>query len=197
MRRDRTLYLAWRGMFARCYGTHPKNESYKRKGIGVAKPWHKFERFKADMERGHVKGLTLDRIDNQSNYSKYNCRWATQKIQQNNKENNLLITYKDVTKSLGAWADHAGLKKSTLSQRYYVYNWSFDKCLTPSRGYTTLAKGIPTKTKRNKQIVALRLAGFTFADIGRKFDIRRAFAKQVFDRDLPKFRDEIVSNLDR
>lgn len=60
-----------------------------------------------------------------------------------------------------------------------------------------MGKATQPKEARNKQIVVLRLTGLSFAEIGRKFNISRAFVKQVFDRDLPKYRDIIVSTLDR
>lgn len=60
-----------------------------------------------------------------------------------------------------------------------------------------MATGTPAKVKRNQQIVAMRLAGMTFAEIGRKFKITRSMVKQVYDRDLPKFKDMIVKGLDK
>ena len=60
-----------------------------------------------------------------------------------------------------------------------------------------MAQRTQPKEKRNKQIVLLRLAGTSFADIGRKLKISRSFAKQVFDRDLPKYRETIVNTLDK
>lgn len=60
-----------------------------------------------------------------------------------------------------------------------------------------MGKATQPKESRNKQVVVLRLSGMSFADIGRKFNISRAFAKQIFDRDLPKYRENIVNTLDR
>lgn len=34
-------------------------------------------------------GLTLDRKNNDKGYNKHNCRWATWKVQQNNRRNNV------------------------------------------------------------------------------------------------------------
>ena len=34
-------------------------------------------------------GLTLERIDNDGNYTPDNCKWATQKEQQHNRSNNI------------------------------------------------------------------------------------------------------------
>lgn len=72
------LYVVWAGMVARC--TNPQNRCYHLyggRGITVSREWLSFGRFYADMGNGYAKGLQLDRVDNDGNYSKANCRWAT------------------------------------------------------------------------------------------------------------------------
>lgn len=89
------FYKCWRGMITRCTantGTHYKN--YKQRGIIFEKSWRSFENFYKDMNESYKEGLTLDRIDNDKGYSKENCRWATIKEQQKNKQNT--VQYKGI-----------------------------------------------------------------------------------------------------
>jgi hypothetical protein len=72
-------------MKARCFNPRlPVYRYYGARGITVCKRWVKFENFLKDM--GEVPhGLTLDRKDNDGNYTPDNCRWATCTQQQNNR----------------------------------------------------------------------------------------------------------------
>ena len=79
-------YKAWYNMLARC--RNPQNVSwsdYGGRGIRVCEEWNSYERFLSDMGERPGKGLSLDRKDNNGNYNKDNCRWATAKEQGNNK----------------------------------------------------------------------------------------------------------------
>ena len=77
-------YKSWSQISQRC--NNPKNPDYKyygARGIKVCEHWNEFKNFLADMGEC-LKGLTLDRKDNDRNYEPNNCRWATRAEQMRN-----------------------------------------------------------------------------------------------------------------
>src|SRR3990167_7622642 len=86
------FYRIWKAMKSRC--NNPKNNGYKfYGGRGIKVEWHSFEEFKRDMLKTYKDNLSIDRIDNDGNYSKENCRWTTSLEQANNHSNNLIIDF--------------------------------------------------------------------------------------------------------
>lgn len=72
-------------MKQRC--NNPNCDAYKNyggRGITYPESWEKFKGFLEDMGI-RPEGMTLDRIDNEKNYSKENCRWATDEQQSQNR----------------------------------------------------------------------------------------------------------------
>jgi len=74
--------------------------------------------------------LTLDRIDNDSDYKPSNCRWVTRKEQAWNKRNNHLITFNGKTQSLAAWSDETGIPYGTLESRINKLYWPIKRALS-------------------------------------------------------------------
>lgn len=119
-------------MIQRC--TNPNDKRYKNyggRGITVCKRWrNSFEKFLEDMGEPPTKEHSIDRINNNGNYCKSNCRWVTRKEQNRNKRNNRLITYKGKTQCLIEWAEEYNINYDTLWCRIYKYGWPIEKALT-------------------------------------------------------------------
>lgn len=127
------IYTAWANMKNRCHNEkHPEYKYYGGKGVKVCEEWlHDFQSFhKWAMANGYAENLTIDRIDNNGNYTPSNCRWTTWKEQQNNRSNNALITYKEETKTLAQWAETTGIAYYTLWQRINTLHWNTEEALT-------------------------------------------------------------------
>lgn len=109
-------YSAWSKMKRRCSEDGYRARRYKDRGIKVCDRWaNSYENFLADMGRA-PEGYTLDRIDNNKGYEPSNCRWASMKEQSNNRNNNRVITYNSVSKTLSQWAETIKRSPSTLSE---------------------------------------------------------------------------------
>ena len=86
------LYRVWCTMRARC--SNIKNISYKNywgRWITYSSDWNYFKLFYKDMINTYREWLEIDRIDNNWNYCKENCRWVTHKENNNNRRNNIAL----------------------------------------------------------------------------------------------------------
>lgn len=109
-------YRAYHLMKNRCY--NPKLEHYAGyggRGIKMCDRWlQSFENFYEDMGDAPTSKHTLDRKENDKDYSKENCQWATWTQQANNKRNNRIHTYNGVRYSQREFAQFLGVKYNTM-----------------------------------------------------------------------------------
>ena len=83
---SKPLYHTWISMKQRC--SNPKARHYDRyggRGIKVCQAWlDSYSQFETDMGP-RPKGQSVDRIDNDGDYSPSNCKWSTAREQFYNK----------------------------------------------------------------------------------------------------------------
>lgn len=129
-------YQTWSGMTQRCYNPNDANYlNYGGRGITVCDKWrHSFEAFYADVGPKPFQNYSLDRIDNNGNYSPENVRWASPKEQAANRRISYspeyLITYNGVTKNMKDWATSIGLKHGRCLVYRLRRGWSLDDAFT-------------------------------------------------------------------
>lgn len=108
-------YRAWCEMKSRCCNPRRKHYSgYGGRGIRVCASWlHSFEAFFADMGARPSSAHSIERIDNNGDYSPSNCKWATATEQANNRRSTIKVD----GKPLSEVAAESGIKASTLHRR--------------------------------------------------------------------------------
>lgn len=125
------LYKIWRTMKVRC--ENPKSEKFTRyggRGIKICSEWQDFSVFRDwAIENNYSDELSIDRINNDGDYTPSNCRWVTMKVQARNTSRNRWIELNGVRKTLAEWSELTGLKRKTISGRL-DRGWTVEKALT-------------------------------------------------------------------
>lgn len=125
-------YKSWQGMKERC--DNEKLTCYSRyggRGIEYDKKWKRFTGFLHDMGLC-PDGYSLDRVNNDGNYCKENCRWATRVEQANNRRSNLIIEHEGVEQTFAEFCRKHDLDYKKSWWEYKRRGTSLDK-LTDKR----------------------------------------------------------------
>ena len=119
------LYRVWSGMKERCYRVnHPAYKNYGGRGIAVCRSWrHDFNTFKSwALANGYdekaPKGqCTLDRIDNDGDYSPKNCKFSNAEEQTNNRRSNHKFFLNGEEMTISQASRKYGIGKTTIRFR--------------------------------------------------------------------------------
>lgn len=119
------IWRVWRAMKTRCYNKNIiQYRDYGGRGIKVCDEWLNFENFYKDMGEA-PDGLSLDRINNNGDYCKENCRWSSVREQSRNRRSNRKINgvcISDISVNLGG--------KQSLVDKRLKRGWSTEKATT-------------------------------------------------------------------
>lgn len=127
------FYNIYQHIKIRC--NYKKDKYYHRYGWRwIINEWKNFLEFKNDMYNSYLehieshweKQTTIDRIDNNGNYCKQNCRRATQVQQHNNRWNNIIVQWM----SLHRYCLLNNLKYKTIHMRINTYKRSIEKAIS-------------------------------------------------------------------
>ncbi len=115
------LYQTWIGILSRCNRkTHKDYRRYGGRGIKVE--WKNFEEFcEWSFKNTRFEGSTIDRINNDGNYSSDNCQWSTPEKQARNRRDNVYVEAFGETKLVKEWSEdpRCKVRYTTLFARIF------------------------------------------------------------------------------
>lgn len=115
------IYHVWENMKSRC--NNPNNRHYRNyggRGISICDEWEAFEPFyEWSIQNGYSDDLTIDRIDNDGDYSPLNCRWATRKEQQNNRRVCVIVNTPNGDMTLKQISEYYHIPYRTVQRRHH------------------------------------------------------------------------------
>ncbi len=141
------LYTIWQGMRRRCLTpTFKQWKDYGGRGIKICPEWSDFAQFVMDMGPRPTPEYTLEREDNDGDYTPQNCVWATRQQQAANRRSNVFITIDEISYNAYTLAKKYHVKADTIIARAKE-GLGFQACITP--GHLTWATGRPADSCKN------------------------------------------------
>ena len=149
----KTLTTKWSNMKARCYNKKcPEYKDYGARGITVCDEWLKksLPFIKWSLDNGYVKGLEIDRKNNDGNYEPNNCRWTnrstqvcnTRKLFNHNTTGYRGVSFSDKSKNLY----RASIMLNGVHRHLGVYT----SALSAAKAYDSFIKKNNTKHTSNE-----------------------------------------------
>ena len=127
-RRNHPLYCTWLRMRHRCLSPSDKSwKDYGGRGIKICKRWGSFETFARDMGERPL-GHTIERKNNNGNYTPRNCVWIPRSKQHSNTRQTCRIAHNGITQPRSYWARDLGITDGALIHR--IKHWGLARALT-------------------------------------------------------------------
>lgn len=131
------MYIIYCHMKCRCYcKTADSYKWYGGRGIKICDRWLNgegdkdgYQCFDEDMGASPTEKHTVDRIDNDGDYTPDNCRWATQAQQNRNYSRNVHFTIFGRRMVFEDACELYGIKRQTVESRIKT-GWSIDDAFT-------------------------------------------------------------------
>lgn len=128
----RSLYNSYNNMKERCYNVGGRDylRDYGVRGIKICDEWmgpDGWENFvKWSLDNGWEKGLTIDRIDVNGDYTPENCRWVTIKVQNRNTRANVLLYDGERVMTVGEFVETYHLHGSRFVDARLEFGWTMN-----------------------------------------------------------------------
>lgn len=141
-------YFCWQGLKARCYNSDNESyDGYGGRGITVCERWcNSFENFYEDIGKYCKKGLEIDRIDVNGNYSPENCRLVDEQVQAWNQR-----VYKNNTTSC------AGVTRTSRNKNKFEVRISKDNKEYHIGTFNTLEEAVLARKKAEVEFYGAEL----------------------------------------
>lgn len=142
-------YKVYCGAKSRC--NNPNIKNYKYYGWRWIKfKFLSFEEFFEELWPRPSVYHSVDRINNNWHYEKWNVIWNTNKQQSNNRRNNVLYSHNWEIKTLKQWCEILSLRYWTVVQRINYCWWSIEEALKLNNSHI---KKYKIKKYKNSNIV--------------------------------------------
>lgn len=169
-RRVVKMYGVWKGMNSRC--SNKKRKGYHRyggRGIKVCARWRDFFNFLSDMGFPDA-GQSLERKDNDGDYSPQNCMWADRATQAQNRSTNRVITVNGQRLRIFEAAELYGVSHKLIRGRIDRLSWSESSAATVRPGSVQerilMVRGRPISLTR-----AAKRAGISLKTVSHRIDV--------------------------
>ena len=121
-RKKNPLYPVWRSIIQRCTNLNDKSyKDYGGRGVNICIEWqNNFNLFSQwCVDNGWIKGLEIDRIDNDKGYCPENCRFVERKDNARNKRSNIKVLYNGEMVCLKELSEKTGLSYQRIKISYH------------------------------------------------------------------------------
>jgi hypothetical protein len=131
-----------------------ESKNYGGRNIKICARWRSFENFFNDMGRKPTAKHSIDRINNNGNYTPKNCKWSTAREQRHNRRDNVWLFIDGRRLTVAEAAEQVGLNYKTLHARLWK-GWPVEEALNlPWPPQSSIDSAVRHLRKRMKEIKA-------------------------------------------